>query len=194
MRKATQILRAGRALPTQRDNPRKRGPGKAVIWAKSAHRPRPRWRFSEFFPYLPAKPSAAGSPGRGGARERAQFSPSGGNGDKRTQGELVRRAKRRWPGPLRRRWGAPNGAYKRFVPRTKPWRKGGSAALSISIPTGPRKMEHFAGPIPWPSSPPLWPETEILPQVLLAGPHTGGPLFCAPPGAAGGFSRKIHSV
>ena len=89
---------------------------------------------------------------------------------------------------------APNGAYKRFVPRTKPWRKGGSAALSSSIPTGPRKMEHFAGPIPWPSSPLLWPETEILPQVLLAGPHTGGPLFSAPPGAAGGFSRKIHSV
>ena len=103
LRKATQILRAGRALPTQRDNPRKRGPGKAVLWARSAHRPRPRWRFSEFFPYLPAKPSAAGSPGRGGARERAQFSPSGGNGDKRTQGELARRAKRRWPGPLRRR-------------------------------------------------------------------------------------------
>ena len=54
-------------------------------------------------PCLPAKPSTAGSPGRGGARERAQFSPSGGNGDKRTQGELARRAKRRWPGPLRRR-------------------------------------------------------------------------------------------
>ena len=54
-------------------------------------------------PVLPAKPSAAGSPGRGGARERAQFSPSGGNGDKRTQGELARRAKRRWPGLLRRR-------------------------------------------------------------------------------------------
>ena len=54
-------------------------------------------------PSLPAKPSKAGSPGRGGARERAQFSPSGGNGDKRTQGELARRAKRRWPGPLRRR-------------------------------------------------------------------------------------------
>ena len=89
LRKATQILCAGRALPTQRDNPRKRGPGKAVLWARSAHRPRPRWRFSEFFPYLPAKPSAAGSPGRGGARERAQFSPSGGNGDKRT---LRRRA------------------------------------------------------------------------------------------------------
>ena len=47
-RKATQILRAGRALPTQRDNPRKRGPGKAVLWARSAHRPRPRWRFGYF--------------------------------------------------------------------------------------------------------------------------------------------------
>ena len=40
-------------------------------------------------PCLQAKPSTAGSPGRGGARERAQFSPSGGNGDKRT---LRRRA------------------------------------------------------------------------------------------------------
>ena len=40
-------------------------------------------------PVLPAKPSAAGSPGKGGARERSQFSPSGGNGDKRT---LRRRA------------------------------------------------------------------------------------------------------
>ena len=48
LRKATQILRAGRALPTQRDNPRKRGPGKAVLWARSAHRPRPRWRFGYF--------------------------------------------------------------------------------------------------------------------------------------------------
>ena len=45
LRKATQILRAGRALPTQRGNPRKRGPGKAVLWAQSARRPRPRWRF-----------------------------------------------------------------------------------------------------------------------------------------------------
>ena len=51
-------------------------------------------------PVLPAKPSVAGSPGRGGARERSQFSPSGGNGDKRTQGELPRRGKRGWPGPL----------------------------------------------------------------------------------------------
>ena len=52
---------------------------------------------------LPAKPSEAGSPGRGGARERTQFSPPGGNGVEWTQGELARRAKRRWPGPLRRR-------------------------------------------------------------------------------------------
>ena len=29
---------------------------------------------------LPAKPSEAGSPGRGGARERTLFSPPGGNG------------------------------------------------------------------------------------------------------------------
>ena len=52
---------------------------------------------------LPAKPSEAGSPGRGGARERTQFSPPGGNGVEWTQGELARRDKRRWPGPLRRR-------------------------------------------------------------------------------------------
>ena len=30
--------------------------------------------------WLPAKPSEAGSPGRGGARKRTQFSPLGGNG------------------------------------------------------------------------------------------------------------------
>ena len=52
---------------------------------------------------LPAKPSEAGSPGRGGARERTQFSPPGGNGVEWTQGELARRDKRRWHGPLRRR-------------------------------------------------------------------------------------------
>ena len=33
---------------------------------------------------LPAKPSEAGSPGKGGTRERAQFSPPGGNGAERT--------------------------------------------------------------------------------------------------------------
>ena len=60
---------------------------------------RPRWRFYQSI----VTPSEAGSPGKGGTRERAQFSPPGGNGDKRTQGELARRAKRRWPGPLRRR-------------------------------------------------------------------------------------------
>ena len=60
---------------------------------------RPRWRFAQSI----VTPSEAGSPGKGGTRERAQFSPPGGNGDKRTQGELARRAKRRWPGPLRRR-------------------------------------------------------------------------------------------
>ena len=30
--KATQILRAGNVLPTSRGNPRKWGPGKAVLW------------------------------------------------------------------------------------------------------------------------------------------------------------------
>ena len=36
-------------------------------------------------------------------------------------------------------------------------------------------------------------QLRVLPQVLLAGP-LGGPPFCAPSGAAGGFSRKIHPV
>ena len=121
LRKATQILRAGRTLPTQRDNPRKWGPGKAVLWAQSAHRPRPRWRFSEFFPYLPAKPSAAGSPGRGGARERAQFSPSGGNGDKRTlrrraaMGKVTRR-------PQAAKLPANNGTHSETCPLICPLR------------------------------------------------------------------------
>ena len=103
-------------------------------------------------------PAAAGRVGRGGARERAQFSPSGGNGDKRT---------------LRRRWGAPNGAYKRFVRRTKPWRRRNLLPPSISIPTGPYKMAHFVGAIPWPSSLLLWPRTKISPQLLLGGPPKG---------------------
>ena len=79
-------------------------------------------------PVLPANPSAAGSPGRGGARERPQFSPSGGNGDKRPQGELARRAKRRWPGPLRRRAAAGKVTRRRsgeISPR-KRYRKGGA--------------------------------------------------------------------
>ena len=128
LRKATQILRAGRALPTQRGNPRKRGPGKAVLWAQSAHRPRPRWRFSEFFPYLPAKPSAAGSPGRGGARERAQFSPSGGNGDKRTlrrraaMGKVTRR-------PQAAKLPANNGTHSETCPLIRPLR--GHLPLSL---------------------------------------------------------------
>ena len=46
---------------------------------------------------LPAKPSEAGSPGRGGARERTQFSPPGGNGVEWT---LRRRAA---PGKVGRR-------------------------------------------------------------------------------------------
>ena len=70
-------------------------------------------------PCLPAKPSTAGSPGRGGARERAQFSPSGGNGDKRTQGELARRAKRRWPGPLRRRAAMDKGTRRPHCARRR---------------------------------------------------------------------------
>ena len=45
------------------------------------------------------------------------------------------------PSGPHRRWGAPQGAYKRFVRRTKPWRKGGFAALSISINRVPAKAE-----------------------------------------------------
>ena len=117
--KATQILRAGNVLPTPRGNPRKWGPGptppvrgrwpegpEGVGWATMSTK-----RSSGAVPggalpnpsLLPAKPSEAGSPGRGGARERTQFSPPGGNGVEWTQGELARRDKRRWPGPLRRR-------------------------------------------------------------------------------------------
>ena len=47
-RKATQILRAGRALPTQRGNPRKRGPGKGEYGHEVSILSRPRWRFGYF--------------------------------------------------------------------------------------------------------------------------------------------------
>ena len=92
-------------LPGSRGNPRKWGPGptppvrgrwpegpEGVGWATMSTKcssgavPGAFWVIS---PVLPAKPSAAGSPGRGGARKRSQFSPLGGNGDKRT---LRRRA------------------------------------------------------------------------------------------------------
>ncbi len=94
-------------------------------------------------PVLPAKPSAAGSPGRGGARERAQFSPSGGNGDKRTQGELARRAKRRWPGPLRRR--AATGKVGRRPQAAKsPQRKEPPSGPMRA--SGPTKKRSIIGP------------------------------------------------
>ena len=76
----TQILRAGNGTIPFRRGPRKWGPGCAT-WSTGTVLlganpggvlPNPSW--------LPAKPSEAGSPGRGGARERTQFSPSGGNG------------------------------------------------------------------------------------------------------------------
>ena len=120
-RKATQILRAGRALPTQRVHPRKRGPGKGEYGHEVSILSRPRWRFGEFLPYLPAKPSAAGSPGRGGARERAQFSPSGGNGDKRTlrrraaMGKVTRR-------PQAAKLPANNGTHSETCPLIRPLR------------------------------------------------------------------------
>ena len=68
LRKATQILRTGRELPTQRGNPRKRGPGKAVLWAQSAHRPRPRWRFGYFAAMgkVTRRPQAAKLPANNG--------------------------------------------------------------------------------------------------------------------------------
>ena len=47
-RKATQILRAGRSPPTQRDNPRKRGPGKGEYGHEVSILSRPRWRFGYF--------------------------------------------------------------------------------------------------------------------------------------------------
>ena len=47
-RKATQILRAGRSPPTQRGNPRKRGPGKGEYGHEVSILSRPRWRFGYF--------------------------------------------------------------------------------------------------------------------------------------------------
>ena len=47
-RKATQILRAGRSLPTQRDHPRKRGPGKGEYGHEVSILSRPRGRFGSF--------------------------------------------------------------------------------------------------------------------------------------------------
>ena len=59
----------------------------------------------------PASPKGALSTNRSSTqrspdtqRQRAQFLPPGGNGDERTQGELARKAKRRWPGPLASFW------------------------------------------------------------------------------------------
>ena len=93
---ATQILRAGNSLPDSRGNPRNGVRGKATMSTKCSSEPVPIPSVpSGHLPLirgvgpggvlpnpslLPAKPSEAGSPGRGGARERTQFSPPGGNG------------------------------------------------------------------------------------------------------------------
>ena len=89
-------MRAGRDLPASRGNPRIWGPGptppvrgrwpagpegvgRANMDTKCPSGAVP----GGVLPnpsLLPAKPNEVGSPGRGGARERAQFSPPGGNG------------------------------------------------------------------------------------------------------------------
>ena len=99
-------------------------------------------------PVLPAKPSAAGSPGRGGARERSQFSPSGGNGDKRTlrrraaTGKVTRRPQAAKP-PLRK-------PSKRRVREAAPYRgaeisKGGRCTPQggFSCPFGAIHLQPF---------------------------------------------------
>ena len=71
------ILRAGNYLPTQRDNPRKRGPGKGdyehevLIWS------RPRWRFGSFAAMGKGtrRPQAAKSPSRPLNKQAAGASP-----------------------------------------------------------------------------------------------------------------------
>ena len=88
-RPVTQILRAGNsAQPYWYASPVTVS-GERRLCARSAHSEPSPAAFWLISPVLPAKSSVAGSPGRGGARERSQFSPSGGNGDKRT---LRRRA------------------------------------------------------------------------------------------------------
>ena len=110
---------------------------------------------------LPAKPSEAGSPGRGGARERTQFSPPGGNGVEWTQGELARRDKRRWPGPLRRRAAMGKGTRRPQAAKS-PAKTFRSGAPRSSRPTRMQEKDYF---FPCPSraaklwlirSPELW--------------------------------------
>ena len=72
-------MRAGRFLSGPRGNPRNGGPGKGECGHGVPTLSRPRCVLPNPS-LLPAKPSEAGSPGRGGARERTQFSPPGGNG------------------------------------------------------------------------------------------------------------------
>ena len=73
---------------------------------------------------LPAKPSETGSPGRGGARERTQFSPLGGNGVEWTlrrraaMGKVTRPAGRN-PAPSPGRRNSPK-AQKTLTPPTHP--------------------------------------------------------------------------
>ena len=179
-RNATQILRAGNVLPNPRGNPRKWGPGptppvrgrwpegpEGVGWATMSTKcpsgavpggalPNPS--------LLPTKPSEAGSPGRGGARERTQFSPpggTGGNGVEWTQGELARRDKRRWPGPLRRRAAMGKGTRRPQAAKS-PAKTSRSGAPRSSRPTRMQEKDYF---FPCPSraaklwlirSPELW--------------------------------------
>ena len=76
-------------------------------------------------------PAAAGRVGRGGARERAQFSPSGGNGDKRT---------------LRRRWGGAEWRVQAFCPQDKTLAEGRLCRPEHFNPYGSPQNGTFCGP------------------------------------------------
>ena len=80
--------------------------------------------------------------GRGGARERTQFSPPGGNGVEWTQGELARRDKRRWPGPLRRRAAMGKGTRRPQAAKS-PAKTFRSGAPRSSRPTRMQEKDYF---------------------------------------------------
>ena len=135
---------------------------------------------------LPAKPSEAGSPGRGGARERTQFSPPGGNGVEWT---LRRRAA---VGKVTRR---PQAAKlpPRKEPSSCPMRASGPTKNpSIIAPSSvtaspchlpPKGKAFFGGPHPAPLGP-LFPKGEGL---------GGGPV-CRPYGKREPFPEKNRGI
>ena len=121
--------------------------------------------------WLPAKPSEAGSPGRGGARKRTQFSPLGGNGVEWT---LRRRAAM---GKVGRRPQAAKSPMKR-----SPLRSGHRVVAQASFfdPAGQFTFSH-----PAEKPPPLsacYSQTRLLQEpehkIKWRGPPVGGsPLY-----------------